>query len=332
MLTNNKRRNSVAQLLNDHELEKLFKTIIINADKDSLRPNAYILRMGCTGEFTTISKEFTLEKGQGLKLPPGHSIAVTALETIDFREETVNKIYPGCSLHGLLSPTTDLSREGLTVASTQVDAGYYGTLNWTINNHSSRETKFLYGEKLFRMTILKLEQGEVPSKHYMGDYQGQEGYVPSARKGPPVGMKESSWIDPLSLGSPEEKLEALIKSGYPWNLLGTELKQIDDRFETITKEYSRIDDSIKELNTKLHSFEITLKSQENKNKENIQQVVSEVLRDQIIKCICGLGSLFGAGLIILTSEQAMSILTEQGGIFGVMLILASIFLFFVGKK
>lgn len=171
----------MATLLNDIELRKLFGTVIKDADENNLHPNSYILRLGRAGEFMNSRKAFEIKPGKGIKLPPGHAVGVTALEEVDFRQETVEKIYPGCSFYGFLSPTTDLSREGLVTASTQVDAGYHGTLNWTINNHSPTEAKFVYGEKLFRLTLFKLEQGEVSETPYAGDYQDKESYVRSAR-------------------------------------------------------------------------------------------------------------------------------------------------------
>src|SRR5438105_1346804 len=157
----------MATILNDSELKKLIGTIIVDGDLTSIRPNSYVLRLGSEGEFLNAGKIFKLGKSKkGLRLPPGHSVALTALETIDFRAETIEKVYPGCALHALISPTTDLSREGIVAPTTQVDAGYSGTLNWTITNTSNEERRFLYKERLFRLTVLKLEKGEVPLKPY----------------------------------------------------------------------------------------------------------------------------------------------------------------------
>src|SRR5882724_7630805 len=141
----------MATILNDAELKKLIGTVIINGDPTSVRPNSYVLRLGAEGEFLNASKEFTLGKAKkGIRVSPGHAVAVTALETIDFRSATIEKIYPGCGLHGFISPTTDLSREGIIAPTTQVDAGYNGTLNWTITNSSNEERRFLFGERLYR--------------------------------------------------------------------------------------------------------------------------------------------------------------------------------------
>ena len=53
--------------------------------------------------------------------------------------------------------------------------------------------KFLFNEKLFRLTIFKLEKDERPDRLYEGDYQSQKGYIRSKRKGAPVGMKDTEW-------------------------------------------------------------------------------------------------------------------------------------------
>ena len=95
----------------------------------------FVERLGNSGEFLNCGKEFTLgpkKKGnQGLQ--PGHSVALTAFETVDFSRETVRKIYPEHDLHAFISPSTDLSREGnCGPPTTQIDAGYHGTLNWRI--------------------------------------------------------------------------------------------------------------------------------------------------------------------------------------------------------
>ena len=124
----------MATLLNDSELKKLLGTVIIDGKESCLRPNSYILRMGETGEFLNTGKNFTIgdkkEKG-GIKIQPGHSIGLTSYEKIDFTRETVRKLYPEHDLHAFISPTTNLSREGIVAPATQVDVGWAGTLNWS---------------------------------------------------------------------------------------------------------------------------------------------------------------------------------------------------------
>src|SRR6266850_984730 len=146
-------------ILSDAEIRKLLGTVIVNGEPDGVHPNSYILRLGEAGEFLNTGKEFSLGKTKkGIRIQPGHSVGVTAFETIDFRRLTVHKLYPGNDLFGIVSPTTDLSREGLVAPTTQVDAGYFGTLNWTITNTSSEERRFVHKERIFRLTIFRLEK------------------------------------------------------------------------------------------------------------------------------------------------------------------------------
>lgn len=245
----------MARVLNDVDLRKLIGTVIGGGEGESVRPNSYILRLGAQGEFLNTLKEFELggEK-KGLIIPPGYSAGLTALETIDFSPATVQAIFPGCALHAFISPTTDLSREGMVAPTTQVDAGFVGTINWTVSNTSNCERRFVFKERLFRLTILLLQEDEVPETYYSGDYQGQEGYARSARRGAPTGMRDCEWEDPAVEGGPESLLDDLLKAGYPWHALGQRLKHVDDEFKMISNEYSTIADSLGELTQEVDSL------------------------------------------------------------------------------
>ncbi len=351
-----KRNENMATLLNDKEIKGLLGTVIVDGKEECVRPNSYILRLGSHGEFTNTSKIFELGRNQGIDLHPGHIVHVTSLETIDFSAQTIEKLYPGCNLHGFLSPTTDLSREGLTVASTQVDAGFHGTLNWTINNHSAISSRFCYAEKLFRLTIFRLHDDEKPQSLYQGDYQNKTGLVRSERKGPPVGMRDSDFINPLTEDSPENTIAVLIKSGYPWNLLGTELKKIDNQLATVSSEYATIKDSIEKLevqvtniNTRLDKQPPPLTKQDVKEiitgefKDSLAGQISDIitaqtkdmvtvtqLQDLVIKVllggIIGLGGMIGAVLLIFTDPNILINIDKYGPTAGLSLALTSLFL------
>ncbi len=266
----------MSRILKDTEISKLFGSVIAPADPDSVRPNAYVMRLGAEGEFLNAGKRFELgKKKKGIRLPPGHAVAVTAAETLDFRPETVHKAFPDCALHGFVSPTTDLSREGVVAPSTQVDAGYYGTLNWTLTNASTVERRFTFQERLFRLTIFLLEKEEIPAKPYSGDYQAQHGYVPSRRRGAPTGMRDEEWEDAKMEDSPEALLETLIKSGYPWNALGQRLKIIDQQFKSVSEEYSAIQDSTDRITKDLETVTESQKSATVALKESVRTVIRE---------------------------------------------------------
>lgn len=292
----------MAMLLNDIELKRLIGTVIVDGDTTCIRPNAYVLRLGSMGEFLNTGKEFELgPKKKGLKIQPGHSVAVTAHETLDFRRETVHKIYPEHDLHAIVSPTTDLSREGIVAPTTQVDAGFHGTLNWTFTNTSSEERRFVHKERIYRVTIFKLEPGETPEKLYAGDYQSQTGYVRSRRTGAPVGMKDADWEDGQTKGGPEDMLENLIRSGYPWHILGSRLKEIDRQFKSVTEEYAEIHDSITELNSQVNA----VRERQNDTSETVRKVLREEANSLQNRWLIGTGSvvLAFAGIVLSASSS-----------------------------
>lgn len=310
----------MAESLNDREIMNILGSVIVNGDPKSVRPNSYVLRLGSNGEFLTTGKEFSLGDSpgskKGIKVAPGQSVALTALETIDFRRDTVEAHFPDCDLHAVVSPTTDLQREGVVAPTTQVDAGYQGTLNWTLANSSSEERRFVFKERLFRLAILKLAKGERPEALYEGAYQGREGYIRSERSGAPTGMRAADWEDSATAEGPDALLERVIKSGFPWNALGTRLKAIDDQFKTVTHEYADIRDAIERLE---RDVEKTVRAQDGLT-DRIRRVVREELpamQDRWLVIAGGaLMVLLGLLVSIWTSEDARNLLLEYGSLIG----------------
>lgn len=344
-------------ILNDAEIKKLIGTVIVNGDATCVRPNTYTLRLGSKGEFINTSKEFELApttKKKGIRIQRGHSVGVTSFETLDFRRETVHKIYPNCDLHALLSPTTDLSREGVVAPTTQVDAGYHGTLNWTLTNTSSEERKFVHEERIYRAIFFKLENGEVPEKIYAGAYQSKTGYVRSQRPGPAVGMKDSEWEGAFSEDGPEHILDDLMKSGYPWHILGSRLKEIDNQFKTVTDEYGNIQYSISALAGSVDA----LKAQQEKYaptqdvvneikaellsvKAQIPDIVRSILREEAVSLKNGwivssaalFATMFGLWLTVSSNSQAMQFVKDNGSIIGLIVLLVSLgVLIYYGRR
>jgi deoxycytidine triphosphate deaminase len=319
----------MAKILNDADIRKLIGAVIIDGDVNCLRPNSYVLRLGSEGEFLTANKAYELGRTKkGIRVSPGQSVAVTALETIDFSPGAVQKIFPNCALHAFISPTTDLSREGIVAPTTQVDAGYNGTLNWTITNTSSEERRFLFKEKLFRLTILKLEDGELPLKYYEGDYQGQTGYIRSQRKGAPVGMRDTEWEDSVLEGGPEELLDNLMKSGFPWHALGQRLKTIDQQFKIVSNEYAAIHDSLENLTTEVDA--LTQKSGD--VTQSVPHAISVALADQAAtlqnRWMVASGSMLvvvlGLIISITSNASAVNFLKANGPWIGIVMILVGL--------
>ena len=120
-------------------------------------------------------------------------------------------------------------------ASTKVDAGFEGNLNWGFRNSSFRDFRMQAGEPLFKLTFFLLEGNEVPEVNY-GDktehkYQHTEGVLSSARR-LPVDIPESKIVS-----SSFEKLDAkkqLREAGHPFNYIGSELMQLQGKFEMVS--------------------------------------------------------------------------------------------------
>jgi deoxycytidine triphosphate deaminase len=324
----------MAKILSDKELRSLFGTVLKNTDDSCLRPNSYVLRLGAYGEFLNTEKEFDLGKiKKGIKIHPGHSVGVTAHEELDFRRDTVHQIFPDKDLHAFVSPTTDLSREGIIAPTTQVDAGFHGTLNWTFTNNSSEERSFLFKERIYRITIWLLEEGERPEHLYTGDYQSQIGYVRSKRSGPPVGMKTSEWEVPFVKGGPQDLLDQLISSGYPWGMFGKKLKAIDEQFKDVTNEYSEIHDSIENLNRAVGK----IRERQSETQNTVRTVLREEVGSLQNRWLIGAGSLLlgtiGLVLTASTSTVVWCFLKEYGAVVGIVFfVLAAVGLTIVGRK
>lgn len=328
----------MAELLNNQEIRQILGTVIKDGVASSVRPNSYVLRLGGVGEFLTTGKEFALgpnsQDKKGIKVPPGHSVALTAFELIDFTRETVEEHFPDCDLHALISPTTDLQREGVVAPTTQIDAGYQGTLNWTLSNSSSEERRFLYKERLFRLAIFKLARGERPDALYEGAYQGKTGYVRSERSGAPVGIRATDWVDPTTKESPDALLDQVIRSGFPWNALGTRLKAIDEQFKSVSNEYADIHESMGRLKADLDGIRKNMEginAAQDGMTDRIRRVVREELpamQDRwLVLAGSGLLALVGIGISVFTSEFVLQLLAQHGAWLGPVLtvVMAGVF-------
>ena len=326
-------RRTVAEMLSDQDLKKIIGSVIVDGDPSSVRPNSYVLRLGAWGEFLNSGKAFELGGAKkGIRIAPGHSVGVTAREKIDFSRDVVDRFFPNHDLHGVISPTTDLAREGIVAPTTQVDAGYHGTLNWTIVNTSSQERRFVYEERCFRLTILKLAAGERPEQLYAGDYQGREGYVPSHRRGAPTGMKEYEWEDSTIKGGPEEMLQSLIKSGYPWSVLGERLMALDGQFKTVTNEYADIQKSMVRIENEMSSLRDDHGNLTEKIRKAVSDQISAILAPLTIRTVAFIMCMIGLWLTIWSSPPAMAFLESHGAWVGLLVIIAALAVSFLYRN
>ncbi len=146
-------------------------------------------------------------------------------------------------------------------------------------------------------------------------------------------MKATEWENAFVAGGPEDLLDNLIKSGYPWNILGRELKEIDQQLETVSKEYSDIRDLIQELQADVAK----IRRQQERTPETVKNVLEEIAPALQNRWMLGIGYIVGApiglGVAILTSERAFAFMREFGVLIGLGIVGICLFgSFFVFKQ
>lgn len=231
----------MAKVLPDSEVRKLFGIVILNADEKRINPNGIEIRLGARVLFQSTDEEKEIKPGMFLKVLPGETVTIASYETFNFTREAIHKVYPGCDLMAFITPTTTMMREGIMQASTKVDSGWHGTLNWGLRNSSVKDFILGYGEPIFKLTILLLQEGETPETPY-GErtndrYQGTEGIARSTRMIPANIPKQQI------VGSSIESLDPakqLSEAGYPFNHISRELTQLHGQFDILS---TKVDDS-----------------------------------------------------------------------------------------
>jgi deoxycytidine triphosphate deaminase len=92
--------------------------------------NSYEVRLGHKVRFDSTGEEFDIPDGHYLEIDPGEFVAVESLEKLDFSKQNLRAIGKPNGLFAWITPTTTMMREGFLFASTKVDVGYKGSLNW----------------------------------------------------------------------------------------------------------------------------------------------------------------------------------------------------------
>lgn len=235
----------VAKILPDIEIRKMIGSVIENADEERINPNGLEVRLGSYVLFQSTEEEKELKPGMYLKVLPGESVTISSFETFDLRRDTINKVFPGCDLMALITPTTTMMREGIMQTATKVDSGWKGTLNWGLRNSSIKDFILGYGEPIFKLTFFLLEGGENPQALY-GDrsddcYQNSQGITRSKRTIPANIPKKNI------IGSSVERLDParqLREAGYPFSHISTELTDLHGKFEIVSKDVMLLKDTI----------------------------------------------------------------------------------------
>jgi deoxycytidine triphosphate deaminase len=173
------------KILPDREIGKLLGTVILGGAAECVRTTSYEVRLGSRAKFDSTGEELEIKPGFFLEIQPGELVIVASLEKLDFSRDTL-KALNRLGLVGFITPTTTMMREGFLFASTKVDPGFCGTLNWGIRNSSIKAVQLEHGERLFKLTLFELQPDEVPDKVYGEDrqrdyYQNTDGIRDSAR-------------------------------------------------------------------------------------------------------------------------------------------------------
>lgn len=274
----------MAKFLADRDVRSLVGTAIIGASVEFLNPNGIELRLGEHVLFHSTNEEKRLQPGEYLQVSPGETVTISSIEEIDFTAATVAQIFPNHMLMGLITPTTTMMREGISQVSTKIDAGFKGILNWGLRNGSIKNLLLAYGDPIFKLTILLLDEGESPDTAYGsrdGDsYQNTSGIARSRRR-IPVDIPKSKIVQSdYSLLDPKKQLK---QAGYPFDHIGTELTQLHGKFEVVSKDVLLMKDEFDrrttELTAKIETETSTLSNKIEEIKDNVLDKV-ELLFDR----------------------------------------------------
>jgi deoxycytidine triphosphate deaminase len=237
----------MATFLSDREIKKLLGDVIKGASENLVSPNGIELRLGNKVRFITTGEEKKIADGHFVKVHPGENVIIVSIETLDLTKATVQKHFPGCMLMAFITPTTTMMREGMIQCSTKVHAGYAGQLNWGFRNSSFKDFLMQQGEPIFNLTLILLQGDEVPDVSY-GEkaehkYQNTDGIMLSQRRIPadiPASKVVSSSFEKLD---PKKQLR---EAGPPFSHIGTELLQLQGKFELVSSDVRGLTEKIEQ--------------------------------------------------------------------------------------
>ena len=280
----------MAKILADRDIRRLVGTVLLDADVQLINPNGIELRLGKHVVFHSTSEEAVLTQGQFLKVNPGESVAISSLETIDFKAETVTKVLPGKMLMGFITPTTTMMREGISQVSTKIDTGFRGILNWGLRNGSTRDLIIQYGEPIFKITIFELSDNEKPEISYgerPGDsYQDTDGIRRSTRRLPVDIPKDKVISSSFHRLDPKKQLK---EAGYPFDHIGTELTALHGKFELVSTDVRMMRDEFSkrtnELSTKIQAETSNLAGKLEEDRKNILERVEALFDRKFLRLV-----------------------------------------------
>ncbi|MGA2433912.1 MAG: hypothetical protein ABSG25_01360 [Bryobacteraceae bacterium] len=231
------RQATMAKILADKDIRRLLGTVILNGDENRINPNGIEIRLGKNVLFQSTGEEKELADGTFLKVRPGESVLISSFERFVLTREAIQKVFPGCDLAALITPTTTMMREGIMQSSTKVDSGWDGVLNWGLRNSSVKDFILGFCEPIFKVTFFLLEGNEVPEILY-GDrsndrYQGTTGIARSTRKIPADISKRQLVASSVDRIDPSQQLR---EAGYPFDHISTELTNLHGKFQVVSSD------------------------------------------------------------------------------------------------
>lgn len=280
----------MAKILADREIRGLIGSVFQDADEQLINPNGIELRLGEHILFHSTGEEKRLEVGNFLKISPGENVVISSIETIDFREATLQKVFPGCMLMALITPTTTMMREGISQAATKIDAGFRGRLNWGLRNSSMKDLILQYGEPIFKLTVFLLDENEKPETLYgnrpRDEYQDTEGVKRSTRRLPADIPKSKIVSSTLTKLDPKKQLK---EAGYPFDHIGTELIALDGKFEVVSKDVRLMKDEFQrqtsDLAAKIEAETKTLSSKIEETRGSMLEKVEALFDRKFLKIV-----------------------------------------------
>jgi len=84
----------MAKVLADRDIERLLGSAILDANKERINPNGIELCLGKHVHFLSTGEEMELGPGTFLKVSPGETVSIASLESLAFRSETVQTLFP----------------------------------------------------------------------------------------------------------------------------------------------------------------------------------------------------------------------------------------------
>lgn len=295
-------------ILPDRDIRRLLRDVIAGGDPNLINPNGIELRLGKSIRFLSTGEEKELEPDQFLKVCPGETVPISSLEKIDFSRETVQIHFPKCMLMAFITPTTTMMREGILQASTKVDAGFRGNLNWGLRNGSAKDLIVQYGEPIFKLTLFCLDQTESPEVSY-GERPTHQ-YQDTKRRIPADINKKQLICSSFDQLDPKKQLR---EAGYPFDHIGSELVRLDGKFEMVSRDVALLktefEQRTKELSGKIESETKSLGTKLDETKTSLLEKVGVLFHQRFTKAasiIVGAIPLMYAGVVFLQTKTVLS--------------------------